>query len=136
MGQEKITITNDKGRLSKEDIERMVADAEKYKDDDVKQKRTDFGQKWTRVLLFQYEGHCRRSEADRQLIAEKCNEVLNWLESNQTAELDEFKDKQKEVEDVCNPIITKLYQQAGGQPGSCGAQSGQGFGGQSGLLKK
>jgi len=137
--QEKITITNDKGRLSKEDIERMVADAEKYKDDDVKQKERISAKNGLESYCFNMKATVddqklkdKISEADRQLIAEKCNEVLNWLESNQTAELDEFKDKQKEVEDVCKPIITKLYQQAGGQPGSCGAQSGQGFGGQSG----
>merc|ERR1712083_158291 len=56
-------------------------------------------------------------DSDRKTIMDKCNEVIGWLDNNQTAEVDEYKDKQKEAEGVCNPIITKLYQQAGGQEG-------------------
>ena len=56
-------------------------------------------------------------ETDRKVIMDKCNDAIAWLDANQTAEVDEFKDKQKEVEAVCNPIITKLYQAAGGAPG-------------------
>merc|ERR1719464_386568 len=87
--QNKITITNDKGRLSKEEIERMVNDAEKFKDDDDKQK---------------------------ERISAK-----NSLESycfNMKTTLDDEKvnDKQKEVEGICNPIITKMYAAAGGAP--------------------
>ena len=54
---------------------------------------------------------------DRKTITEKCDETIRWLDNNQTAEKDEFQDKLKEIEGVCNPIITKLYQQAGGAPG-------------------
>merc|ERR1711963_416838 len=56
-------------------------------------------------------------ETERKTIMDKCNEAIAWLDSNQTAEEDEYKDKQKEVEGICNPIITKLYQAAGGAPG-------------------
>merc|ERR1712079_881990 len=83
--QNKITITNDKGRLSKEEIERMVNDAEKFKEEDNKKRITD-----------------------------KCDDAIKWLDANQLAEVEEFQEKQKEVEAVCNPIITKLYQSAGG----------------------
>merc|ERR1712029_431568 len=55
--------------------------------------------------------------ADKKKITEKCDEVIKWLDANQLAEVEEFQDKQKEVEGVCNPIITKLYQRAGGMPG-------------------
>ncbi|KAL6038193.1 hypothetical protein STEG23_030961, partial [Scotinomys teguina] len=48
---------------------------------------------------------------------DKCNEIISWLDKNQTAEKEEFEDQQKELEKVCNPIITKLYQSAGGMPG-------------------
>merc|ERR1719266_996261 len=96
--QEKITITNDKGRLSKEEIERMVSDAEKFKAEDEKLKD-------------------KIAENDKKTIMDKCNEVIAWLDANQTAEEDEYKDKQKEVEGICNPIVTKLYQAAGGAPG-------------------
>ena len=54
------------------------------------------------------------SEEDRKLILDKCKETIKWLDANQLAEIEEFKDKQKEVESVCNPIITKLYGGAGG----------------------
>merc|ERR1719220_771692 len=56
------------------------------------------------------------SEDEKQAISSKCDEAVKWLDSNQLAEVEEFQDKQKEVEAVCNPIITKLYQQ-GGAPG-------------------
>merc|ERR1711868_47571 len=110
--QNKITITNDKGRLSKEEIERMVNDAEKFKEEDNKKKITD-----------------------------KCDDAIKWLDANQLAEVEEFQEKQKEVEAVCNPIITKLYQSAGGagmpdmggmpgggMPGAGGAAPGGGSG--------
>ena len=48
---------------------------------------------------------------------DKCDEAIKLLDANQLAEVEEFNDKQKEVEDVCNPIITKVYQGAGGMPG-------------------
>ncbi|ELW62738.1 Heat shock cognate 71 kDa protein [Tupaia chinensis] len=54
---------------------------------------------------------------DKQKILDKCNEIINWLNKNQTAEKEEFEHQQKELEKVCNPIITKLYQSAGGMPG-------------------
>merc|ERR1712107_602544 len=56
------------------------------------------------------------SEEKKKPIITKCDEALKWLESNQLGEVDEFQDKQKELEAVCNPIISKLYQQ-GGAPG-------------------
>merc|ERR1711972_1245139 len=56
-------------------------------------------------------------ESDKEAITKKCDETIKWLDANQLAEVDEFQDKQKEVEGVCNPIITKLYQQAGGAGG-------------------
>merc|ERR1719168_526684 len=57
------------------------------------------------------------SDSDKETITKKCDEIIKWLDANQLAEVDEFTDKQKEVEGICNPIITKLYQQAGGAPG-------------------
>merc|ERR1711913_279592 len=56
------------------------------------------------------------SEDDMKKITDKCDEIIKWLDANQLAEVDEFNDKQKEVEAVCNPIITKMYQAAGGAP--------------------
>merc|ERR1719356_956294 len=59
-------------------------------------------------------------------ITDKCDEAIKWLDANQLAEVEEFNDKQKEVESVCNPIITKLYQGAGGMPGGMPDMGGMG----------
>merc|ERR1719483_194084 len=59
-------------------------------------------------------------------ISEECDEAIKWLDANQLAEVEEFNDKQKEVEGVCNPIITKLYADAGGAPGGMPDMGGMG----------
>merc|ERR1711860_196290 len=121
--QEKITITNDKGRLSADEIEKMVADAERFKEDDDKQKERIAAKNGLESYCFNMKSTLddkniseKIPQDDKNKISETCNEALNWLDSNQLAEVDEFQDKQKEVEAVCNPIISKLYQQ-GGAPG-------------------
>jgi len=136
--QNKITITNDKGRLSKEDIEKMVNDAEKFKAEDEKQKERISAKNALESYCFNMKSTIddeklkdKITEAERKSITSKCDEALSWLDSNQLAEKDEFTDKQKEVEAVCNPIITKLYQGAGGAPdgpGMAGAGTGAGTG--------
>merc|ERR1719431_314382 len=57
------------------------------------------------------------SEEDKKAVKDKCDEAVAWIDANQTAEKDEFDDKKKEVEQVCAPIISKLYAAAGGTPG-------------------
>jgi L1 cell adhesion molecule like protein len=126
-----ITITNDKGRLSKADIERMVQESEDYKAEDDKQKERISAKNGLESYCFNIKS--KISESDRSKVASKCSETLKWLDSNQTAETEEFADKQKELEAVCNPIITKLYQQGGQQQANpsqagCRSQSGQNFG--------
>jgi L1 cell adhesion molecule like protein len=122
--QNKITITNDKGRLSKEDIERMVKEAEEYKASDEQQRDRIAAKNALESYAFNIKSTIedeklkdKISEEDRKVIQDKCEETIRWLDGNQTAEKDEFEHHQKELESVCNPIITKLYQQAGGAPG-------------------
>uniref|UniRef100_A0A914XFN1 Heat shock protein 70 n=1 Tax=Plectus sambesii TaxID=2011161 RepID=A0A914XFN1_9BILA len=122
--QNKITITNDKGRLSKDDIERMVQEADKYKADDEAQRDRVAAKNGLESYAFNMKQTIedekvkeKISESDRKTITDKCDEVISWLESNQAAEKDEFEHHQKELEKVCNPIITKLYQQGGGAGG-------------------
>uniref|UniRef100_A0A2K6PPY9 Heat shock protein family A (Hsp70) member 8 n=1 Tax=Rhinopithecus roxellana TaxID=61622 RepID=A0A2K6PPY9_RHIRO len=120
----KITITNDKGHLSKEDIEHMVQEAEKYKAEDKKQRdkvssknsldSCEFNMKAT---LKDEKIQGKINDEDKQRILHEYNEIINWLSKNQTAEKEEFEHQQKELEKVCNPIITKLYLSAGGKPG-------------------
>merc|ERR1719371_78230 len=122
--QNKITITNDKGRLSKEEIERMVNDAEKFKAEDEKQKERISAKNGLESYCFNMKTTLddekvkdKISEDDKKAIGDKCDEAIKWLDANQLAEVEEFSEKQKEVEAVCNPIITKLYAEGGGAPG-------------------
>merc|ERR1711936_1398032 len=114
--QNKITITNDKGRLSKEEIERMVSDAEKFKAEDDKQKDRISAKNGLESYCFNMKTTLDDDKV-KDKISEDDNEAIKWLDANQLAEVEEFNEKQKEVEGVCNPIITKLYADAGGAPG-------------------
>merc|ERR1712228_974842 len=141
--QNKITITNDKGRLSKEEIEKMVQDSEKFKAEDEKQKERIDAKNSLESYCFNIKSTLednsakeKISDEDRTLVLEKCTETIAWLDKNQTGETDEFQHKQKELEGIFTPIVKKLYGNAqAGQnipsAGSCGAESGQGFGGKS-----
>ncbi|XP_045625695.1 heat shock cognate 70 kDa protein [Procambarus clarkii] len=122
--ENKITITNDKGRLSKEEIERMVQDAEKYKAEDEKQRDRISSKNSLESYCFNMKSTVEEekfkdkvSEEDRNKIMEACNDAIKWLDANQLGEKEEYEHKQKEIEQVCNPIITKMYQAAGGAPG-------------------
>jgi len=129
--ESKITITNDKGRLSKEEIERMVNDAEKYRNEDEQQKERITAKNALESYCFNMKSTVeddkmkdKISETEKQQILDKCNETVKWLDANQLAEKEEYEHKQKEVEAVCNPIITKLYQGAGGAGGMPGGMPG------------
>jgi len=143
----KITITNDKGRLSKEEIERMVNEAEQHKQDDEKQRERIQAKNGLESYAFNMKSTVedeklkdKISDGDRKKILDACQETIRWLDGNQTAEKEEFEHKLKEMEGICNPIITKLYQSAGGAPGgfpggapgaehAAGGQHGGGAGG-------
>jgi len=122
--ENKITITNDKGRLSKDDIERMVREAEKYKDEDEKVKERVSAKNALEGYCFNMKQTIEDNnlkdkipESDRKKILDACEDSLKWLESNQLAEKEEFDHKQKDLENICKPIITKLYQSAGAAGG-------------------
>ncbi|XP_061916198.1 heat shock cognate 71 kDa protein-like [Entelurus aequoreus] len=137
--ENKITITNDKGRLSKDDIERMVKEAEDYKAQDDEQREKVSAKNALESYAFNIKSTVeddklkdKISDEDKKKILEKCQEVISWLDKNQSAEKDEVEYQQKELEKICNPIMTKLYQGAGGMPGGmpgfpgAGAASGGG----------
>uniref|UniRef100_A0A2K5MBY0 Heat shock protein family A (Hsp70) member 8 n=1 Tax=Cercocebus atys TaxID=9531 RepID=A0A2K5MBY0_CERAT len=120
----KITITNDEGCLSKEDFERMVQEAEKYRAEDEKQRDKVSSKNSLESYAFIMKATVedeklqgKINDEDKQKILDKCNEIIDWLDRNQTAEKEEFEDQQKELEEVCNPIIAKLCQSAGDMPG-------------------
>jgi len=119
-----ITITNDKGRLSKEDIERMVNEAEKYKEEDKQAQEKVQAKNELESYAFQLKQSVEDekvanaiNQTDKDRVIAKCDEIISWLDNNQTAEKDEFEHKKKELESTANPIMTKLYQASGGTPG-------------------
>ncbi|ESO08048.1 hypothetical protein HELRODRAFT_186840 [Helobdella robusta] len=129
--ENKITITNDKGRLSKDEIEKMVKEAERYKDEDEKQRERISAKNALEGYAFNMKATVddeklkdKISESDKKLVIDKCNEIIKWMDSNQLAEKDEFEHKQKELEKVCMPIVTKLYQGSGGAGGMPGGFPG------------
>jgi len=116
---EKITITNEKGRLSKEEIEKMVSDAEKYKDDDQKQKDRIEARNKLESAAYSYksipddEKVSDKISADtKETIKSIANEVIEWLDSNNEASTEEYESKFSELEEQMKPILASL--QAGG----------------------
>jgi len=122
--KEKITITNDNNRLSPEDIERMINDAEKFAEEDAALK----GKVEARNELESYAYSLKNqlsdkeklggklSEDEQSKIEEVINEKIKWLEENTDASAEDLKAQKKEMEDIVQPIIAKLYQGQGGAP--------------------
>jgi L1 cell adhesion molecule like protein len=129
----KITITNDKGRLSKDEIEKMVQDAEKYKgEDEEHKKKID-----SKNTLENYAYNMRNTIKDEKIasnldpaskkkVEDAVEAAIQWLDHNQLAESDEFDDKMKELESICNPIIARMYQGGAGGPDGPAASYGAG----------
>jgi heat shock protein 1/8 len=124
----KITITNDKGRLSKEEIERMVSEAEKYRDDDTRHRERIDARNGLENYIYSVknsvtEAKDKLSEEERQAVESACKDALEWLESAATDVcVDDYAAQQKKVEGIVAPIVAKLY----GQPGQQQGQSQQG----------
>uniref|UniRef100_A0A1J3IGE6 Heat shock 70 kDa protein 5 n=2 Tax=Noccaea caerulescens TaxID=107243 RepID=A0A1J3IGE6_NOCCA len=134
-----ITITNDKGRLSKEEIEKMVQDAEKYKAEDEQVKKKVEAKNSLENYAYNMRNTIKDEklaqkldQEDKQKIEKAIDETIEWIEGNQLAEVDEFEYKLKELEGICNPIISKMYQGGapnGGMPTDGGSGSSGGAGG-------
>jgi L1 cell adhesion molecule like protein len=135
----RITITNDKGRLSKEQIEKMVREAEQYKAEDEKNKEKIDSRNTLENYAFSLRNSLRDENispkldpTDKQKLNSAIEETISWVEKNQTAEKDEYDYKQKELEKIAMPIMTKLYQtgdvppQGGGYTSSGPQGSSQG----------
>jgi len=127
----KITITNDKGRLSKEEIERMLSEAEKYKEEDEKEAARIAAKNGLESYAYSLRNTLNDEKvdekldaADKEKLKKAIDETVEWLDSNLTATKEEFEDKQKELESVANPVMMKFYG-AGGAPG--GAPGAGGF---------
>ncbi len=120
----KITITNDKGRLSKDEIEKMVQEAEKYKSEDEDHRKKIESKNALENYAYNMRNTIRDEKiagnldpADKKKIEDAIDAAIQWLDQNQLAESDEFDDKLKELENTCNPIIARMYQGGAGGAG-------------------
>ncbi|XP_076140198.1 endoplasmic reticulum chaperone BiP-like [Alosa pseudoharengus] len=118
----KITITNDQNRLSKEDIDQMVKDAELFADEDKKLKERIDARNELESYAYSLKNQVgdkeklggKLSDDDKETIEKAVEEKVEWMESHQEANTEEFKAMKKELEEVVQPIIGKLYGNAGG----------------------
>ena len=124
-----IKITNDKGRLSKEDVERMVKDAERFKAEDDAQRDRVQAKNQLEQLAYQYKQAAEDAgenlpQQDKDQVKEKCREIIEWLDHNSMAEKDEIEYKSQELQKHCGPIMSKMHQQGQQQQpeGKCGGQ--------------
>eukprot|EP00300_Choanocystis_sp_HF-7_P014275 c18631_g1_i2.p1 GENE.c18631_g1_i2~~c18631_g1_i2.p1 ORF type:complete len:670 (+),score=231.38 c18631_g1_i2:29-2011(+) len=121
-----ITITNDKGRLSKSDIERMVAEAEQFKEEDDKARVVIEAKNALENYAYNVRNHVNGDlkdklvGADKETVERAVNDAISWLDHNQTASLEEFEDKRRELEEVVSPIMQKVMSMGAG-PGMGGA---------------
>jgi heat shock protein 5 len=123
---EKITITAEKGRLSDEEIERMVEEAETFAEEDKKTKERvskrnaleSYAYSLKNSLNDEEKGVANKIDAaDQETLEEAIKDTLEWLDDNDEAEAEDYADKQKELEDIANPIMSKVYQNGGGGEG-------------------
>jgi len=126
---EKITITNDKGRLTQEEIQRMVEEAEEFAEEDKKvrekiEARTaleNYVYSMKNTLSDGEKGVADKiSDEDKEAVEKALEEANEWLDDNQDAEKEDFDEKLKEVQEICSPIISKVYRESGGAPGGGG----------------
>jgi len=121
----KITIESQKGRLSEDEINKIVADAEKYKEEDERMKKKVTAKNDLENMAYQIRNSLDDpklggaiSEDDKKMIKEKIDETVKWVDENTAAETDELVEKKKELEEVWKPIMMKAYQASGAAPGA------------------
>merc|ERR1711994_554123 len=129
----KITIDSNKGRLSEEEIQHIVAEAEKYKAEDEEKRKTIQAKNELESVAYQMRNTMDDEkfkdligEEDRQKVQDAVKETIDWVDANPNAEREEFESKKKEIEDLWRPIITKAYGQQGGGQGGMPDMGGMG----------
>lgn len=123
-----IKITNDKGRLSRDEIDRMLAEAERYKEQDKEQREKVSVRNQLESYVFSVQQAVKDSgskltDTDKNQVREICDETIRWLDNNSLAEKEEYKHKLEELQKQCSPIMMKIHQGgAGGPQQDCGGQ--------------
>ncbi|CAI9736042.1 Hypothetical predicted protein [Octopus vulgaris] len=120
----KITITNDKGRLSKEEIERMLNEAKQYEAEDEKQRQRVAARNQLEHYIFSVkqavnEDNGKLSEQDKKQAVETCDQTLQWIDNNSLADTDEFTYRLQEAQKICSPIMSKLHTSSSSNNNHC-----------------
>jgi len=124
-----IVINNDQNRLSPEDIERMINDAEKFAEDDKRVKEKVEARNELEGYAYSLKNQIgdkeklggKLSSEDKETIETALDEHISWLEKNHDADTEDFKEHKKQLEEVVQPIISKLYPSGGGPDAGAGA---------------
>ena len=124
-----ITINNDRNRLSKEEVDRMVNEAEKYKEEDNKQREKINVRNNLENYIFSVKQAVENNgdkltDTDKETVNKECEEVLKWIDNNTLAEKDEFQNKLDELQKVCSPAMMKLHGSGNQQNSSQGTGRG------------
>ena len=123
---EKITITAEKGRLSEEEIERMVREAEEFAEEDKKVKERIDARNGLESYLYNLKNTLEDDEKgisdtisaeDKKELQDMIDETIDWMDSNPEADKEDYDEKLKEVEQVANPIMRNVYSQGAGGDG-------------------
>jgi len=128
----KIRIESEKGRLSQDEIDKIVQDAEKYKEEDEAMKNKVNAKNGLEAFAYQIRNSCDDPKLkdsikaeDKEKITKAVDDIIKWVDENPSAEIEEFEAKQKELEELWKPIMMGAYGQGqGGMPG--GGMPGQG----------
>jgi len=125
----KILITNDTGRLSKDEIEKMVQDGAKYAEEDQKQVEKVTAKNGLESYVYQLRNSINDPKvsdkidaSDKEKLEKEIESAISWIESNESAEADEFEYQRKELEKAASPIMSRIYSSVGG-PGARGGQA-------------
>ncbi|CAH4036651.1 heat shock protein 68-like [Pieris brassicae] len=116
-----IVIKNDKGRLSQAEIDRMLAEAERYKEEDEKQRQRVAARNQLESYVFSVrqaldDAGAKLPDQDKDSARSQCDEAIKWLDNNTLAEKEEYEHKLKELQRVCSPIMSKLHGAGGAAP--------------------
>jgi len=121
----KIRIESEKGRLSQDEIDKIVKDAERYKEEDDRMKKKVSAKNGLESFSYQIRNACddpkmkeHLPEEDKEKIIKAVDETIKWVDENPNAETEEFEAKQKELEEQWKPIMMAAYQKGGGPPGA------------------
>lgn len=126
-----IVINNNQNRLSPEEIERMIKESEKFADEDKKVKERVESKNELESYVYSLKNQVadkeklggKLSDEEKETITNAVEEKIKWLESNVEAEVEDFKQQKKELEEIVHPIMSKFYQNSGQQENGSGPGS-------------